>query len=139
MTLSELPAVNASLNATSAFLLTVGYLAIRARQVTIHRACMVAAFGVSLAFLGCYLYYHLHFGSKHFPGHGALRSVYLSILLTHTVLAAAVPFLAGTSLLLALLGRFERHRAIARWALPIWFYVSVTGVVIYWMLYRMPT
>jgi uncharacterized membrane protein YozB (DUF420 family) len=97
---------------------------------------MLTALACSVLFLVSYLTYHYHTGSTRFPGTGAVRTVYLSILLTHTILAAAVPFLAGITVYRALRGRFDRHRAIARWTLPIWLYVSVTGVVIYWMLYR---
>ena len=98
---------------------------------------MIAAFSVSVAFLISYLVYHSQVGSVRFQKTGAIRTVYLTILLTHTVLAAAVPFLAGISLYRGLKGNYEKHRKIARWALPIWLYVSVTGVIVYWMLYRM--
>ena len=98
---------------------------------------MVAAFAVSVAFLISYLVYHYQVGSVRFQKTGPIRTVYLSILLTHTVLAAAVPFLAGISLYRGLKGDYAKHRRVARWALPIWLYVSVTGVVVYWMLYRM--
>lgn len=97
---------------------------------------MLAAFSTSIAFLACYLWYHAHVGSKHFPGLGWPRTLYLSILLTHTVLAAAVPFLAVVTLWRGLKGRHPQHERLARWTLPIWLYVSVTGVVVYWMLYR---
>lgn len=98
---------------------------------------MITAFAVSVAFLVSYLTYHAQVGSVRFPRTGAIRTVYLSILFTHTVLAAAVPVLAIVTLTRALKGKFARHRAIARWTLPIWLYVSVTGVVVYWMLYRL--
>ena len=98
---------------------------------------MLAAFACSVAFLVSYLIYHAQAGSVRFPGTGAVRTLYLAILLTHTVLAAAVPFLALITLTRALRQRFAAHRAIARWTLPIWLYVSLTGVVVYWMLYRM--
>ena len=97
---------------------------------------MVAALTCSVLFLTSYLYYHSQVGSIRFQGQGPIRTIYFGILLTHTVLAAAVPFLAGVTVLNALRGRFDRHRAIARWTLPIWLYVSVTGVAVYWMLYR---
>lgn len=97
---------------------------------------MLAAFTTSIVFLACYLWYHAHIGSKRFPGTGAARSVYLGILLTHTVLAATVPFLASITLFRGLKSRLPAHKKIARWTLPIWLYVSVTGVVVYWMLYR---
>ena len=134
----DLPAVNAALNSTSAVLLATGYACIRSGRREAHRFCMVAAFVVSLAFLGCYLVHHVHIGgSKHFEGHGLVRWLYLALLLSHTLLAATVPVLAVMTLLRAQRGELERHRALARWTLPIWFYVSVTGVVIYWMLYQM--
>lgn len=137
MTVRDLPTLNAILNSLSALLLVVGYLLIRQRRWTAHRNVMVAALACSALFLTSYLFYHYHVGSVRFPGTGTARTVYLSILLTHTVLAAAVPFLAGVTVYRAWKGRFDRHRAIARWTLPIWLYVSVTGVVVYWMLYRM--
>lgn len=133
--LSALPALNAVLNATSAVLLAAGFLAIRRRRVRLHRACMVSAFATSVVFLASYLTYHLQVGTTRFPGHGWTRPVYFAILGTHTVLAAAIPPLAITTLVLALRGRFGRHVRLARWTLPTWFYVSVTGVVIYVMLY----
>lgn len=135
--LSSFPTLNATLNGTAAALLILGYLSIRTGRVSAHRACMVAAFACSVLFLVCYLYYHSQVGSVRFQGDGALRTLYLSILLTHTVLAAAVPFLAVVTLWRALRGRFERHAALARWTLPIWLYVSVTGVIVYWMLYHL--
>jgi uncharacterized membrane protein YozB (DUF420 family) len=137
LTVQDLPAVNATLNATAAALLVVAYVFIRQRRVTAHKRTMLAAFGVSALFLISYLVYHAQVGSKRFPGTGTLRTVYLTILFSHTVLAAVVPVMAIITLRRALAGNFERHRAIARWTLPIWLYVSVTGVVVYWMLYRM--
>lgn len=136
-TIQQLPAVNASLNALSTLLLITGYLLIRARRFKAHRNVMVAALVSSTLFLVCYLVYHAHIGSKHFPGTGTARTVYLTILLTHTVLAATVPFLAGVTVYRAFRQRYADHRRIARWTLPIWLYVSVTGVVVYWMLYQM--
>lgn len=136
-TIQQLPAINASLNALSALLLITGYLLIRARRFKAHRNVMVAALVSSTLFLVCYLVYHAHIGSKHFPGTGTARTVYLSILLTHTVLAATVPFLAGITVYRAFRRRYGDHRRIARFTLPIWLYVSVTGVVVYWMLYQM--
>jgi uncharacterized membrane protein YozB (DUF420 family) len=136
LAIQDLPAVNASLNALSTVLLVTGYLLIRARRFTAHRNVMIAALVSSTLFLVCYLTYHAHIGSKHFPGTGTPRTVYLAILLTHTVLAAAVPFLAGVTVYRAWRGRFAEHRRLARWTLPIWLYVSVTGVIVYWMLYR---
>lgn len=137
MTLRDLPTLNAALNAVSAALLVAGYRFIRRREIARHRACMLAAFGVSVLFLVSYLVYHANVGSVRFPGTGALRTAYLAILLSHTVLAAAVPFLAVLTLVRALQQSFDRHRRIARWTLPIWLYVSVTGVVVYWMLYHL--
>jgi uncharacterized membrane protein YozB (DUF420 family) len=137
LAIHDLPALNASLNALSAVLLVIGYLLIRARRWQAHRNVMVAALVSSTLFLTSYLIYHAHVGSKHFPGTGPARTLYLSILLTHTVLAATVPFLAGITVYNAFRRRFVKHRRIARWTLPIWLYVSVTGVVVYWMLYQM--
>jgi uncharacterized membrane protein YozB (DUF420 family) len=132
-----LPTVNAALNAFAAILLVVGYGLISKRREAAHKRVMLAAFACSVIFLASYLVYHYQVGSVRFQGVGAIRAVYLSILATHTVLAAAVPVLAVITLVLALRGRFQRHRALARWTLPIWLYVSVTGVIVYWMLYRM--
>jgi uncharacterized membrane protein YozB (DUF420 family) len=137
MTLRDLPTLNACLNATSAALLVLGWTFIRRRRVAAHRRTMTAAFLCSTVFLVCYLYYHFHVGSVHFPGRGAARTLYFVILLTHTALAVAVAPLAITTIVLARRGRFERHRRLARFTLPIWLYVSVTGVVVYVMLYRM--
>lgn len=139
MNVSALPTLNAVLNATAAILLVIGYLFIRRGRIAQHRACMISAFAVSTLFLISYLTYHAQVGSKHFTGTGLIRTVYLSILLTHTVLAAAVPFLAIITLWRALASRFDRHVPIARWTLPIWLYVSVTGVVVYLMLYHLGT
>jgi uncharacterized membrane protein YozB (DUF420 family) len=135
--ITALPTVNATLNAISAALLIVGFIFIRRQRTSVHRACMLAAFGCSVLFLVSYLYYHSQVGSMRFQGTGTIRTVYLAILASHSILAAAVPFLALITLVRALRQRFDRHRAIARWTLPIWLYVSVTGVVVYWMLYRM--
>ena len=135
--LSDLPTVNAALNATSAVLLVIGFVLIRRRRIAAHRAVMIAAFSCSVLFLISYLTYHYQAGSVRFQGTGGVRTFYFAILLSHTVLAAAVPFLAVITLVRALRERFDRHRAIARWTLPIWLYVSVTGVTVYWMLYRM--
>jgi uncharacterized membrane protein YozB (DUF420 family) len=137
LTIRDLPAVNAILNATSAVLLLTGFFFIRRRRIAAHRACMIAALVSSALFLTSYLIYHAQVGSVRFPGQGAARTVYLSILLTHTVLAAALPVLALITLSRALRRRFPAHRRIARWTLPIWLYVSVTGIVVYWMLYQM--
>lgn len=132
----DLPALNALLNATAAGLLVWGYVLIRRGRKPAHRKVMLAAFAVSCLFLVSYLVYHYQAGSVRFQKTGAIRTVYLSILASHTVLAAAVPPLAILTLSRALRGRFDRHRRIARWTLPIWLYVSVTGVVVYAMLYR---
>ena len=136
--LSTLPAVNASLNTLSASLLVVGYVMVRQRRIGAHKACMLAAVVCSILFLVSYLFYHSQVGSMRFQGTGMLRSFYLGVLLTHSVLAAAVPILAAITLMRALRGRFDKHAAIARWTLPIWLYVSVTGVLVYWMLYHLP-
>ncbi|HSL20833.1 MAG TPA: DUF420 domain-containing protein [Vicinamibacterales bacterium] len=136
MTLASLPALNAALNATAAALLLAGYAFIRRGAVRQHRACMIAAFAVSTLFLASYLAYHAQVGSRRFEGTGAVRAVYFTILLTHTVLAALVPPLAILTLWRALRGRFDSHVRIARWTLPIWLYVSVTGVIVYLMLYH---
>ncbi len=136
--ISWLPSINATLNALSAVLLVWAYVLIRRRKIEQHRKVMLTAFGTSCLFLVCYLVYHAQVGSVKFGHEGTtLRTVYLSILATHTVLAAAVPVLAVITLRRGLGGRFEMHRKIARWTLPIWLYVSVTGVVVYVMLYHM--
>ena len=136
MTVHDLPALNATLNATSAVLLAVGWTCIRRGRVGAHRAFMVGALLASIAFLTSYLIYHAQVGSVRFPGQGGIRTVYFAILLTHTVLAVVIVPLVLITLRRAVRRDFVRHRAIARWTLPVWFYVSVTGVVIYWMLYR---
>jgi uncharacterized membrane protein YozB (DUF420 family) len=133
----DLPAVNAILNATAAVLLVWGYTLIRRHRQQTHKRVMLAAFATSCVFLVCYLVYHAQVGSVKFQHPGAIRVVYLSILATHTVLAACVPVLAIITLRRGLAARFDKHRAIARWTLPIWLYVSVTGVVVYLMLYKM--
>ncbi len=134
----DFPALNATLNGLAAILLTTGYVLIRKRRIDAHRKVMLTAFGVSILFLISYLVYHYQIrGGKHFPGTGPIRTVYFTILISHTILAAAVPVLAVITLSRALRSRFDRHRKIARWTLPIWLYVSVTGVVVYWMLYRL--
>jgi uncharacterized membrane protein YozB (DUF420 family) len=132
-----LPTINATLNATAAVLLIWGYTLIRRKQVQTHRKVMTTAFITSCLFLICYLIYHAQVGSVHFPKTGFIRTVYFTILTTHTTLAAAVPVLAVITLRRARAGNFARHRAIARWTLPIWLYVSVTGVVVYVMLYHL--
>jgi uncharacterized membrane protein YozB (DUF420 family) len=135
--LSDLPAVNATLNSASAVLLAAGYFFIRRGNVAAHRRCMVAALTTSALFLTTYLIYHYNVGSVPFTGRGWIRAVYFSILITHTILAAVIVPLVLVTLSRALREDFVRHRRIARWTLPLWFYVSVTGVVVYWMLYRL--
>jgi len=132
-----LPSINAFLNGTAAILLVCGYLLIRNKRRDAHRRVMTSAFVVSCLFLFCYVVYHLQVGSVRFRHTGALRTVYLSILGTHTVLAAMVPVLAILTLRRGLAARYDQHRRIAKWTLPIWLYVSVTGVVVYWMLYHL--
>lgn len=132
----DLPKLNATLNATAAVLLVWAYVLIRRGRKAAHRKVMLTAFGVSIVFLTSYLVYHAQVGSVKYPHPGAMRTVYLSILFTHTTLAATVPVLAIITLRRAWKGKFDRHRRIARWTLPIWLYVSVTGVVVYLMLYR---
>jgi putative membrane protein len=134
---SFLPELNALLNGSSAVLLIAGYGFIRRGRVAAHRACMLTAFGLSAAFLASYLYYHLHAGVVRFAGRGWIRVVYFSILVPHTICAAIILPLALVTLFFALRARFDRHKRIARWTLPIWLFVSITGVVIYWMLYRL--
>ena len=135
MDVSSLPALNASLNSLSALLLGCGYYFIRRRDVARHRFCMVAAFAVSCFFLASYLLYHYHAGSVPFTKQGWIRPLYFTILITHIILAAAIVPLALITLFHAWKERFDRHRRIARWTLPIWMYVSLTGIVIYGMLY----
>lgn len=136
MSVTDLPAVNAVLNTISAVLLSAGYVCIRRRAIAAHRACMAGAFSMSVAFLVSYLVYHASVGSVRFPGTGAARTVYLTILASHTILATFVPPLAVITLYRAGRGRYAQHRHIARWTLPVWLYVSVTGVVIYILLYQ---
>ncbi len=132
---SALPALNATLNGLSAVLLTAGYGFIRRRRVAAHAACMLGAFGTSTLFLVSYVVYHYHAGSRPFTGQGWVRAVYLVLLVTHIVLAAAIVPLALTTVWRAATARFDRHVRLARWTLPVWLYVSVTGVVIFLMLY----
>jgi len=138
MEIQELPTLNAVLNGCAALLMSCGYLFIRRREVHRHRNFMLGALACSTLFLTSYLIYHYHIGSRPYPGLGALRNVYLSILLTHTVLAVALVPLVLITVYRALRGNFEKHRRIARYTLPVWLYVSVTGVVIYLMLYGLP-
>ena len=136
MDFRDLPAVNAALNGLATLLLIAGYALIKRGRETAHKRVMLSAFGVSVAFLVCYLVYHYHVGSVRFQGPPGVRYVYLTILVTHVVLAAAVPFLALRTIYLGLRDRREAHRRLARITWPIWLYVSITGVVIYAMLYH---
>jgi putative membrane protein len=131
------PVINASLNGTSAVLLVTAHSMIKRGRVAIHRALMLTAIATSTLFLISYLYYHFHVGSVHFPGQGWSRRIYFTILTSHTILAAAIVPLVIITVSRAQRERFDRHRAIARWTYPLWLYVSVTGVVIYFMLYKL--
>lgn len=135
--LAWLPHLNAALNALSAVLLGAGFAAIRRRNIALHRRLMLSAVAASGVFLASYLYYHAHAGVTRFAGTGAARPVYFGILSTHTTLAALIVPLVGLTLSRALRGRYAVHRRIARWTLPLWLYVSVTGVVVYAMLYHL--
>ena len=137
MTIADLPALNATLNAVSAVLLAIGYVLIRRGDRVRHKKFMLAALGSSTAFLVSYVVYHANAGSRPFPGQGPVRAVYFAILITHVLLAAIIVPLALATASRGLRAQFERHVRIARWTLPIWFYVSVTGVVIYLMLYQL--
>ena len=131
------PVINATLNGTSAVLLLVGHSLIKRGRMAAHRAVMISAIVTSSLFLISYLYYHYHVGSVRFPGHGWSRPVYYTILISHTLLAITIVPLVIITLIRALRERFDRHAAIARWTYPLWLYVSVTGVVIYFMLYHL--
>jgi uncharacterized membrane protein YozB (DUF420 family) len=137
MSVSDLPTLNAALNGLSAVLLVAGYVFIRRGDRATHQRCMIGALSVSALFLVSYVIYHLNAGSRPFPGQGPIRLVYFTILVTHVVLAAAILPLALMTATRGLRAQFARHVAIARWTLPLWLYVSVTGVVIYLMLYQM--
>jgi uncharacterized membrane protein YozB (DUF420 family) len=137
MDVSSLPAVNATLNGATTVLLIIGRTLIAKKQVAAHRRVMIAAVSTSALFLISYLTYHAQAGSVRFQGQGWVRPVYFAILLTHTVLAAAIVPMVLVTLARGLRGNFDRHRAIARWTYPVWLYVSVTGVVIYVMLYHL--
>ena len=136
MSVTDLPALNATLNATAAVLLVIGWTLIRRGRVEQHRKVMIAAFTTSCLFLISYLVYHAQVGSVRFTKQGPIRFVYFTILLTHTILAAAIVPMVLLSLSRGLKRQDARHRAIARWTLPLWLYVSITGVVVYLMLYR---
>ena len=135
--ISDLPAINATLNSIAAALLATGYVLIARGRVTQHKVCMLVAFGASTLFLTSYLIYHANVGSQPFMGTGFIRIVYFTILISHVTLAALILPLALVTLSRALRGHFDRHVAIARWTLPIWLYVSVTGVIVYLMLYQL--
>jgi len=136
VTVHDLPAVNASLNALSGLLLLVGYALIRARRVDLHRKVMISAFVASSLFLVCYVIYHAQVGSVRFTRHGFVRPLYFTILITHVTLAAAVLPLAIVTLSRGLSARYSLHRRIARWTFPLWMYVSVTGILVYVLLYQ---
>jgi uncharacterized membrane protein YozB (DUF420 family) len=138
MSVSDLPALNATLNGIATVFLVAGYAFIRARKIAAHRASMLAAVTASALFLVSYAVYHANAGSKPFEGTGPVRAVYFFILITHIVLAAAIVPMVLLTLVRALKQRFDRHAAVARRTFPIWLYVSVTGVIIYLMLYRLP-
>ena len=137
METADLPAVNAALNALATLLLTVGYVAVRRKRIWLHKRCMLAAFAVSCVFLTSYLLYHYLHGSTKFTHPGPIRYVYFFILITHVTLAVVNLPLVLVTLSRALRGRIEEHKRIARWTWPIWMYVSVTGVVVYLMLYQL--
>ncbi|MFZ3201882.1 MAG: DUF420 domain-containing protein [Candidatus Acidiferrales bacterium] len=133
--LSSLPAVNAGLNAACTVFLLCGYTFIRRRKILAHKICMISAFACSSTFLAFYVYFHLHVGIIRFGGRGWIRPVYFALLISHTALAVVIVPLVLITLSRALRQKFDRHRAIARWTLPLWLYVSVTGVIVYWLLY----
>ena len=137
MNYHSLAPLNAILNSIAAVLLLAGYIFIRMRRIRAHRACMVSAFVVSTAFFISYLTYHYHVGDVRFQGHGLVRPIYFTILITHIILAAAIVPLVLITITRAIRGNFARHRKIAVWTWPLWMYVSVTGVVVYLMCYRM--
>ena len=136
MTVHDLPAINASLNAISGVLLLIGYALIRARRVTLHRKFMIAAFAASSLFLVCYIVYHAQVGSVRFTRQGFVRPLYFTILITHVTLAAVVLPMAIITLRRGLSAKYQLHRRIARWTFPVWLYVSVTGVLVYVLLYQ---
>ncbi|MGQ4809312.1 hypothetical protein NKDENANG_02728 [Candidatus Entotheonellaceae bacterium PAL068K] len=137
LSFSNLSLLNALLNGISALLLSSGYLAIRRRQIAVHKRCMFSACTTSALFLISYVTYHAQIGSRPFPGQGSIRTVYFAILISHTILAVVILPLVVITMYRAWKERWERHRVVARWTLPLWFYVSVTGVVIYVMLYQL--
>jgi len=133
--LSALPAVNASLNGASGIFLIAGYSFIRRGKIRPHKISMITALCCSALFLACYLYFHFHAGIIRFGGEGWIRPVYFTLLISHTVLAVVIIPLVLVTLSRALAAKFDKHRAIARWTFPLWLYVSITGVIIYWLLY----
>jgi putative membrane protein len=137
VTIRDLPTLNAVLNTSSALLLATGWVLIRRRRRDAHRLAMLGALAASAAFLTSYLVYHSQVGSVRFTGHGPVRTVYLALLLSHTLLAVVIVPLVLFTLARALRGRFDAHRALARWTFPLWMWVSVSGVLVYWMLYRL--
>jgi uncharacterized membrane protein YozB (DUF420 family) len=137
LTIADLPALNATLNGTSAILLTIGYVLIRQGRVTLHKRCMLAALVTSTLFLTSYVIYHLNTGSHAFTGVGPVRYVYFSILISHVLLAITIVPLVLVTATRGLRAQYDRHVRIARWTLPLWLYVSVTGVVVYLMLYQL--
>jgi uncharacterized membrane protein YozB (DUF420 family) len=136
VTVHDLPAVNATLNAISGLLLVIGYILMKARRIEQHRKVMILAFSTSTLFLICYVVYHVQVGSVPFPRQGFVRPLYFTILITHVTLAATVPPLAIITLSRGLARRYDKHRRVARWTFPIWLYVSVTGVLVYVLLYQ---
>ena len=136
MTIHDLPAVNASLNALSGVLLLIGFALIKARRIELHRRFMIAAFTASALFLVCYVVYHAQVGSVRFTREGFVRPLYFTILITHVTLAVILVPLAVVTITRGLKGRYPQHRRIARWTFPIWLYVSVTGVLVYVLLYQ---
>lgn len=137
MSVTDLPALNASLNASCAVLLVIGWILIKRGRIRQHRAVMIAAVCTSALFLVSYLIYHAQVGSVRFTGQGAIRTVYFAVLITHTILAAAIVPMVLVTFSRGLAGKYDRHRRIARWTMPIWLYVSITGVIVYLMLYQM--
>ncbi len=135
MNIHDLPAINATLNGTSAVLLALGFVFIKQKKIAAHKACMISAFCTSVVFLICYLVYHFNVGRTVFKNPAWFRPIYLTILLTHTVLAVVIVPMILMALSRALKQRYELHKKIARWTWPLWMYVSVTGVVVYWILY----
>jgi putative membrane protein len=135
--IAYLPALNAALNAASAILLATGYLFIQQRRVRGHKRCMLSAFVISCVFLVSYLTLRYYAGMTRFTGQGWIRPVYFSVLISHTILAVVIVPLALITVSWGLAGRYDRHVRIARWTLPLWLYVSVTGVLVYWMLFQL--